>query len=102
LLKKALSAGRSKMSGCKASDILSREAHSAVRRMAKDEENEAAGRFGRLPTHASKACDPLGRGLDGHALVHSAASREMALAVGCNSPPGAYRPLCRRIPAQAA
>jgi hypothetical protein len=45
LLKKALSAGCSKMSGCKASEILSHEAYWAVRRMAKDEENAADGRF---------------------------------------------------------
>jgi hypothetical protein len=44
LLKKSLSGGCSKMSGCKASEILSREAYLTVRRMAKDEENAAAGR----------------------------------------------------------
>jgi len=48
-------------------------------------ENAAAGRFGRLPTHASEVYDPQGGGLGCHPRVHSAVGRGMALAVGFNS-----------------
>jgi len=54
--------GCSKMSGCKAPEILSPESYREVRRRAKDEGNAADGRFGREPNRDSALCDPQGKG----------------------------------------